>query len=1540
LTSCSPLVVKEFPQLLNTPVKNYLTRVNPPYSFTHSLITASLLLSASVSNAQQWFFDLIANGRVESADEIVWTQEGPGNGGMSDLVRYHPSFPDTVFFGPDMGGNYQSDNNGTSWYNVRDYDGNSRMPRLRDVYYSSANSDRAIAIGFSHLWESSDRGKSWSLVLNCPWYTSSSDGSDGTNWVSKISAIGIDPNNSEGWYVGAGKHTRGQNWPTDSNIRTATAANPRGDSHSPSGQIWKTTDGGASWTEVSTGLDAAAQFCRIIVNPNNSSQVFAASNYGLYRTDNGGTSWTNITDGKLPNNTILDLDAYYDGANLTLYLIDQVRYFASGSTVTNTGGIYKSTDLGVTWQDITGNMYLDLNQLSVGVTGWGGIKTTYYNYLGRWFGIDASSAQTTYSVLPTDALQPVHRIRADPSQAGTVYVGLNDPQGENLSFGPGPLWQTTNDGTSWIMATRGHGPAFANDSTYWTSRGNPINGNMTFGHEPFNQQWGDNYPHRTMRNFDVNSRGDIMLISAHNTLLSTDRGATFTQVDEDTTPAGNLVGRGNSDLPGETLKQDPRLRPGELFLGSGEHRLWKTTLDDMNGRVAMKLCPAMDTVSSIALHPNDVNTVFVTSNRQHAMDEIWRSTDGGDTFSKWGDTTAAVTAMRTKALTIDPINPQYMYLGVTDRSSSDLGNPSGFYFSSDGGVNWSTRNTGLPADPRVNDMVFDPRDPSYQSIFIAAQKRTFGVTDNVGGLYHTSDRGQTWSQITVDAEVDGVNEIKIDQLGRLWITTGHRESGIGGLWYSDNYGTTWTKAFASKSTDSIDVSPFNPNLVVVSVSDISANPGVYLSQDRGVTWSKNNRVISINHRISAVEFSIHDPATLWLSCVGAGFFKGTMGNVESYKYDFGTANSPVQSGWTRISPSTATSDISWSAALNSVDRGTANGANDLTGDLVYHNSERTLQYRIANGTWHVTLTMGDASYPHDDMVVKAEGVVKASGIDSAVGHYTTVNFEVEVTDGFLTLAFSDGGGTDVNWVLNSMVLTQVKDLGIFSASEDVGTVGIAGTASHSSGQYVMNASGGGVDGSADAFLFASTYQTGDAEIVAAVGSVENTHEEASGGVMFRDGTADDAKFVMIGQQADGQVSLHWRTTSGSGSTRSTLAGGSGNKWLKLTRDGDLFSGYYSLDGEAWTMVGQVTVTLPSEALVGLAATSHDSGTAAEVIFNHVNLADPLGYFVRTVDVGAVAAAGTFTHAENAYVIEGSGSDIWGTADEFFFASQKRVGDADIIARVVDVENTNGWAKGGVMLRDSLTAGAKHVAVLARPDRQISMQWRSTTDEAAQFPGLVGGTANVKWVRLVRKGDTFSGYYSIDGLAWTLISTQTITMAANAELGLALTSHEDGTLSTGTFSNVSITNYDTDLDGVSDTWENANGYNPFAPDDFATLDSDGDRYTDVLELFQGTDKYSTDSHYGLQQTALSLPSKTLSTQYRRSTGATGLSSEKLWSLDLVTWHESGQTDGGVTVNLAEAVVESGAGYEIVEITATTTGGDAERLFLVLKLTPAE
>jgi len=144
------------------------------------------------------------------------------------------------------------------------------------------------------------------------------------------------------------------------------------------------------------------------------------------------------------------------------------------------------------------------------------------------------------------------------------------------------------------------------------------------------------------------------------------------------------------------------------------------------------------------------------------------------------------------------------------------------------------------------------------------------------------------------------------------------------------------------------------------------------------------------------------------------------------KFDFGTGSSPLASGYSRVTETTAytSGSFGWTdtSGLESRDRSAV--ANDLNRDFVMHSSAaRTFKIDLPNGTYSVNITMGDNDYAHDNMIVKANGTTVLADVDSAVGGFTTNTFTVTVTGGSLALEFSDGGGSDSTWVVNTLSIT-------------------------------------------------------------------------------------------------------------------------------------------------------------------------------------------------------------------------------------------------------------------------------------------------------------------------------------------------------------------------------------------------------------------------------------------------------------------------------------------------------------------------------------
>jgi hypothetical protein len=168
-------------------------------------------------------------------------------------------------------------------------------------------------------------------------------------------------------------------------------------------------------------------------------------------------------------------------------------------------------------------------------------------------------------------------------------------------------------------------------------------------------------------------------------------------------------------------------------------------------------------------------------------------------------------------------------------------------------------------------------------------------------------------------------------------------------------------------------------------------------------------------------------------------------------------------------------------------------------------------------------------------------------------------------------------------------------------------------------------------------------------------------------------------------------------------------------------------------------------------------------------------------------------------ADGSISIGAAGADIWGTADEFRFVYKEFSGDGTIVARVDSVVNTDPWAKGGVMIRETLDPGSKFAGVYITPGNGCRYQARTAanvdavSDTSVATPEQIAVTTP-HWVKLERSGDELSGFYSEDGVTWTAMSwnPQNITMLGTIYIGLAVTSHSAGNSTVVEFSEVSTT----------------------------------------------------------------------------------------------------------------------------------------------------
>ncbi len=187
--------------------------------------------------------------------------------------------------------------------------------------------------------------------------------------------------------------------------------------------------------------------------------------------------------------------------------------------------------------------------------------------------------------------------------------------------------------------------------------------------------------------------------------------------------------------------------------------------------------------------------------------------------------------------------------------------------------------------------------------------------------------------------------------------------------------------------------------------------------------------------------------------------------------------------------------------------------------------------------------------------------------------------------------------------------------------------------------------------------------------------------------------------------------------------------------------------------------------------------------------------------------GHIQSQGSFVEGPTGtYTMTGAGSDIYnvGTAgnygDEFHYAWKSLgAGSAEIIAKVSAPtgENMNGWAKAGVMIRETLEPNSPHAFMCLTNTQGVAFQYREEVGGDSASTQQAGISGRPQWLRLTKDiGGTFTAYHANDvggthGV-WTQVDTYPIQMNTPCYIGLALTSHQDSVPATATFSNITIT----------------------------------------------------------------------------------------------------------------------------------------------------
>lgn len=405
-----------------------------------------------------------------------WTQTGTVVSGTAVMKLAVDPANTAVLYGVTSSKVFSSTNSGATWTDLAVSD-----TGFTAVAVSPFNSN-TVYVGTGdtrHLWRSTNGGASWT----------SSNPNVSVPWV-KFSLT--DPNTI---YVQSAKSTDGgatwQGWPVAGG---GMAFDPRNPSivYGNSGHgVQKSTDGGATWTEIDTGLEEVP-IDAVVQNPQDPNHYFVGSRTGRGRSFDGGINWTWPLEGGAGFAVAMDaskvlvadngLDRSTDGGrtwtasdlrtkqeadlgpgrssqvhDIAIVSSDPQHVFAalaepSTSLITPKGGVYESTDGGLTWSH-TGLLDLPVNAIGVGAATTGTILYAgvgdEWGTLGIPGGVYTSTVGNTSTWTRTSLTDPyIWKLQVDPSNPLVVYAGGVIPQS---SQGPAvtALYKSTNGGASW-----------------------------------------------------------------------------------------------------------------------------------------------------------------------------------------------------------------------------------------------------------------------------------------------------------------------------------------------------------------------------------------------------------------------------------------------------------------------------------------------------------------------------------------------------------------------------------------------------------------------------------------------------------------------------------------------------------------------------------------------------------------------------------------------------------------------------------------------------------------------------------------------------------------------------------------------------------------------------------------------------------------------------------------------------------------------------------------------------------------------------------
>jgi len=688
----------------------------------------SIAVAGSAARPLEYYMGATGGGLWKTTDGgTTWKPVTDGLIGYSSVgaVAVAASNPDIVYIGTGEsdirgniiqgGGAYKSTDGGKTWTHI----GLTETQVIAKIRVHPTNPDLVYVAAFGHhaapnpergVFRSKDGGKTWEKILF-------RDDKTGGNELI------IDPNNPQVIYAALWQASR-NSWEMSSG--------------GPGSGIFKSTDGGDHWTEISRnpGLPKSTLGkIGLSVSGSDSNRVYAqieADDGGFFLSDDAGATWTKASDRRdLRQRAFYYTRVYADPkARDTVYVLNV--------------SFYRSTDAGKTWKTITvphgdnHDLWIAPNDSNRMIEANDGGGTVSVNGGESWTPETMPTAQF-YHVITTRHV-PYHICGAQQDNS-TACVSSQPPQGGPGGSGGGAdqVFYSVGGGESGYIASDPRRPDIFFAGSY--------GGLITRLDRRTGQERAVNpYPDNPMgyASADITERfqwtfpivlaptdpGTLYVGSQH-VWKSTNEGQSWTRISPDLTrhdpktmgSSGGPITKDNTGVEtyATVFTIAPSAKDGNVIWAGSDDGYVQVT---RNGGTSWKNVTPKDLgdfarISLIEASPFRAGTAYVAANRYQQDDfkpYVFRSDDYGETWT--AITTGVAPNDFARAIREDIKRPKLLYLGTEH----------GIYVSFDDGAKWESLRQNLPDTP-VHDLAVEERD-----LVIATHGRGFYVMDNIGPL--------------------------------------------------------------------------------------------------------------------------------------------------------------------------------------------------------------------------------------------------------------------------------------------------------------------------------------------------------------------------------------------------------------------------------------------------------------------------------------------------------------------------------------------------------------------------------------------------------------------------------------------------------------------------------------------------------------------------------------------------------------------------------------------------------------------------------------